>query len=155
MKLALIAIPLACLSLAGCVEDGSGPSYSSAPPVQQMDVRTGTIVGVRNVEVQTHDGNREAAGTLLGAAAGGLLGNQFGKGGGKTAATIVGVGAGAAIGNSMAKSGSNSVSYSRAWSVRLDHRMGMISVIQDGRNLRVGDRVRVIGNGNNVHLEHY
>lgn len=38
-------------------------------------------------------------GTLVGGVAGGLLGSQFGGGGGRIAATIIGAGAGAFIGN--------------------------------------------------------
>lgn len=40
-------------------------------------------------------------GTLVGAGAGGLAGNQFGKGSGKTAATIGGVAGGALIGHAI------------------------------------------------------
>jgi len=39
------------------------------------------------------------SGTLIGGVAGGLLGSQFGGGGGRIAATIIGAGAGAFIGN--------------------------------------------------------
>lgn len=49
-------------------------------------------------------GGKETAGTLLGAAGGGLLGSQFGKGKGKIAMTALGVLAGAGIGNSIGAS---------------------------------------------------
>jgi osmotically inducible lipoprotein OsmB len=42
-----------------------------------------------------------ACGTLVGAGAGGLAGNQFGEGSGKTAATIGGVAAGGLIGHAV------------------------------------------------------
>jgi surface antigen len=42
---------------------------------------------------------KEDQGTLLGAAAGGLIGNQFGHGGGKVAATMAGVVVGGLVGN--------------------------------------------------------
>ncbi len=48
----------------------------------------------------THEQN----GTVIGAVAGGVLGNQFGKGKGKTAATIVGTLAGGFTGNQVGKS---------------------------------------------------
>ena len=44
-------------------------------------------------------GGNEVGGTLIGAAVGGLLGSQFGKGSGQLAMTALGVLAGAAIGN--------------------------------------------------------
>jgi predicted lipid-binding transport protein (Tim44 family) len=45
----------------------------------------------------------ETLGTLGGAAAGGLIGNQFGKGGGNIAATVGGVIAGGVIGNAIGR----------------------------------------------------
>jgi uncharacterized protein YcfJ len=48
--------------------------------------------------VQTQD-NTRVAGTVLGAAAGGLLGNQVGGGSGKKVATVIGALAGAQLGN--------------------------------------------------------
>lgn len=44
-------------------------------------------------------GTDQTIGTLAGAAAGGVIGNQFGKGSGKDAATVAGVLGGAVIGN--------------------------------------------------------
>ena len=49
-------------------------------------------------------GNKEAVGTLLGAAAGGLAGSQVGKGRGKLVATGVGTLLGAMLGNEIGKS---------------------------------------------------
>src|ERR1051326_8640924 len=45
----------------------------------------------------------ETLGTLGGAAAGGLIGSQFGKGGGNVAATVGGVIAGGLIGNAIGR----------------------------------------------------
>ncbi|MDR6292156.1 MULTISPECIES: RT0821/Lpp0805 family surface protein [Inquilinus] len=49
-------------------------------------------------------GPKQGAGTLIGAAGGGLLGSQFGSGGGKLAATAAGVLIGAWLGNSVGSS---------------------------------------------------
>lgn len=46
--------------------------------------------------------NQRAAGTVLGAIAGGIIGNQFGHGGGKAAATVGGVVLGGMAGNAIA-----------------------------------------------------
>ena len=46
--------------------------------------------------------NQRATGTVLGAIAGGIVGNQFGRGGGKAAATIGGVFLGGLAGNAIA-----------------------------------------------------
>ena len=47
---------------------------------------------------ECHEQNK-TAGTVLGAIAGGIIGNQFGSGGGKAAATVGGVILGGALGN--------------------------------------------------------
>jgi hypothetical protein len=52
-------------------------------------------------EQRAHD--RKVGGTIVGALAGGLLGNAVSHGGGKTGGTILGAGAGAVIGNTMAR----------------------------------------------------
>ncbi len=51
-----------------------------------------------------NSGPKQTGGTLVGAAAGGLLGAQFGKGSGKLAATAVGVLLGAWVGSEVGKS---------------------------------------------------
>jgi surface antigen len=47
--------------------------------------------------------NKEEAGTAIGAVTGGIIGNQFGKGGGKVAATFAGAVIGGIVGNSIGK----------------------------------------------------
>jgi len=49
-------------------------------------------------------GQKQTGGTLVGAAAGGLLGSQFGGGAGKLAATAIGALAGAYVGNQIGES---------------------------------------------------
>lgn len=148
MKLAFLAIPLACMGLAGCV-DTTGPApVHTPPPVAQAQVERGTIIAVRQVAVRTGPSDRQTAGTLLGAAAGAILGNQIGEGGGRTAATIVGAGAGAYVGSQIAKDGSGGVAYHNAWTVRL--RSGrQVTIVQDTGRLYVGAHVRVVWQGNN------
>lgn len=52
----------------------------------------------------THDGPKTKGGTLLGAAAGGLIGSRFGGGGGKLAAVAAGTLIGSMIGRSVGQS---------------------------------------------------
>ncbi len=61
------------------------------------------IVAVSLGACQTY-GQKQAGGALLGAGLGGLLGSQFGSGGGKLAATALGVVAGGLIGNEIGSS---------------------------------------------------
>jgi surface antigen len=46
---------------------------------------------------------RQDSGTLVGAVAGGLIGNQFGRGGGKVAATLAGAIVGGIVGNEIGR----------------------------------------------------
>jgi uncharacterized protein YcfJ len=52
-------------------------------------------------EQRAHE--RKVGGTILGAVAGGLLGNAVASHGGKTGGTLLGAGAGAVIGNNLAR----------------------------------------------------
>ena len=52
-------------------------------------------------EQRAHD--RRVGGTVIGAVAGGLLGNALSHGGGKTGGTIIGAGVGAVAGNNLAR----------------------------------------------------
>ena len=48
--------------------------------------------------------NNQEGGTVLGAVTGGIIGNQFGKGGGKVAATLAGAVVGGIVGNEIGRS---------------------------------------------------
>jgi surface antigen len=84
MKLRAFAAASAILLLTGCYAPGPGqPGY--APP-------------------GTYGANNTTAGTLVGAGAGALVGNQFGHGSGRVAATILGGVLGAFAGNAVGRS---------------------------------------------------
>lgn len=59
-------------------------------------------------EQVVHQDNSHVGGTVLGAIVGGALGNQVGKGNGRTAATIGGAVAGGAIGNGISRANDRS-----------------------------------------------
>lgn len=82
-------------------------------------------------------------GAVVGGVAGGVLGHQIGSGGANTAATIAGAIAGAYVGNEVERA--NQRDRYRVI-VRLDGG-GTLAVSEVGEGqLRVGDRVRIIGN---------
>lgn len=70
---------------------------SSTPIVQQVAVPQ----QVCNTQQVATPGAKTGAGALMGAVAGGAVGNQVGGGGGRAVATIVGVLGGAMLGNSI------------------------------------------------------
>jgi outer membrane lipoprotein SlyB len=81
-------------------------------------------------------------GAVVGGVAGGILGHQIGSGSGNTAATIAGALGGAWVGNEVERA--NERDRYRVI-VRLDHG-GTLAVSEVGEGqLRVGDRVRIIG----------
>ncbi len=92
---ALIASTL----VTGCAQDISSNTYSAASVGEAAYTYRGVITNVRVVTVkhsETLEGNQ--TGMLLGAVAGGFLGNQVGGGKGRTAATVGGAVLGAAAG---------------------------------------------------------
>jgi len=99
----------------------------------------GTVVGVEQVR---HKDKHLGAGTAIGAIAGGVLGNQIGKGDGKTAATVGGAVAGGAIGHQVEKNNRDGES---AWPFSVDMDNGrQVTVMQgDNPDIQSGDRVRV------------
>jgi uncharacterized protein YcfJ len=62
-------------------------------------------------EQRSHD--HKVVGTLLGAVAGGFLGNAVARGGGRTGGTIIGAGAGAVVGNNLARTNCDHRAYYR------------------------------------------
>ena len=83
-------------------------------------------------------------GTLGGAAAGGLAGNQFGKGKGNTAMTVVGVLGGALAGREVQKQVSSSTVYQVA--VNMETGGQRVVTINTAEGLSPGTRVHVDGN---------
>ncbi len=66
-----------------------------------MALNCGSAMAQEYYDNDCHD-NNAAAGTVVGAIAGGLIGNQFGHGGGRVAATVGGAVVGGVVGNKIA-----------------------------------------------------
>lgn len=94
--LKVIILPLMVMfMLVGC---GGATGFMGASSGDYSIFHKGVIKEVREVVIGDN-----GVGTGIGALAGGLLGNQFGKGNGKVVATVVGAGAGAYAGNQINK----------------------------------------------------
>lgn len=102
--------------------------------------RVGTVEGVRQETVQN---SGSTLGTVGGAVVGGVLGNQIGRGTGRTVATVGGAAGGAVVGNRLT-SGSSTV-----WIVTVRYEDGTLATIEQTSQppLRTGDRVRVTDGG--------
>ena len=110
MSLKPMIFASALLGLGGCVAAPYSPDtgysqgypayYSSPAPVYYSEPGY-----VAEAPAPAHVcGSGTAVGALGGAAAGGLIGSQFGHGSGKAGATIAGVGAGALLGGAAGNS---------------------------------------------------
>jgi outer membrane lipoprotein SlyB len=149
MRPAYLALIPACALLAACA--GPDPymdrSYPAAGYPQTYYGPTSQRVEYGTVEAiewfRDGDNRPTGLGAVIGGVAGGVLGHQIGSGSGNTAATIAGALGGAYVGNEMERA--NDRDRYRVI-VRLDNGSTLaVNEVGEGQ-LRVGDRVRVIGN---------
>lgn len=123
----------------GC---SSAHSYNQTSVGQVEQVYRGTVTSVRQVDIKD-----SGAGTVLGAVAGGLVGNQFGpKGSGeKTAATVIGALGGAYAGNQVNQDSGQElvIDLDDGREIRTVHRVDKNTPY----SFRAGDRVRVYYRG--------
>lgn len=131
----------------------TGAMAFAAPAQAQNVITRGGVYYVRcedcgrvtQVETMINQGeNHQLAGTLIGGAVGGLLGNQIGGGRGKTLATIAGAVGGGVAGNRIGQGGENTV-----YVIHIRLADGAIQRVQvpDAGGIRTGDIVRVDSKG--------
>lgn len=151
-KSSLILAAACPLLVVSCAQpSNTGDTYSKYEAGHAQSVKNGKITSVRNVKIE----GGTTAGTILGGVAGGLLGNEIGSGStANTIGAIAGAGVGAAAGSHIQQGmGSrNGIEIT----VRLDGG-GSISVVQEANPreaFRVGERVRVLYNGNKTRVAH-
>jgi outer membrane lipoprotein SlyB len=148
-----VSAPLAGLILLSVVSCGSvGGSSTTATGSTGI---TGTSVAgapassgygvVQSIELVDRQNAGIGLGTLAGAAVGGVLGNQVGKGRGNTAATVAGAAGGAVVGHQMEKNMRQDEQAYRV-TVRTDNGSLQPFVYETHPNVQIGDRVRIAGN---------
>ena len=129
------------LLLAACAATQNAPGG-------EAEVRYGRVSQVDNVMIDAD--KKLGIGAVVGAVAGGLLGNQIGGGTGKTVATVAGTVAGgyagSAVQSKMDKKAGQQIT------VRLDNG-ATVGITQPGESgLKVGDRVRIDGSGEDARV---
>ncbi|HYP84021.1 glycine zipper 2TM domain-containing protein [Variovorax sp.] len=125
------------------------PVYQAAPyPAQSPYVSYGRVVNIEVIQTQSSGAPPSGAGAVIGGLAGGLLGNQIGHGGGRAAATLAGAFGGAILGNTV-ESNNNAprVYQNYRVSVQTDDGGYRAFDVPSPGDLRIGDRVRIDGNG--------
>ncbi len=109
-------------------------------------VPSGRLGRVTRIEPIEERPSGTGVGGVAGAAIGGLVGNHFGGGLGRTALTVLGVAGGAVAGNNVER---NVRERTVGYKVEIELDNGESRLIQETSvgDLKVGDRVRVTGNG--------
>ena len=125
------------LILSGCATN-SGPEYDGNSYQEIKTYEIGTVKSVRPVVISDN-----GTGTFLGAIVGTVLGSVVGEGSGNTLATLAGGLGGAYAGDQIGKANASELS------VHLNNGNNVVVVVK-GKDFLVGDRVKIIKDGNRV-----
>lgn len=145
----LSVLSLSLLSLAGCANNGysnSGWNSNSSNVQTQQTVRYGSIVSVEHFSEE--DGGTSVGGLILGALAGGIIGNQIGSGSGRTIATVAGAGLGSYAGNEIGSKPKTTTSMVRL-TIREEGGSQYVITQRAKYQFYQGQKVQVIYNGPN------
>jgi uncharacterized protein YcfJ len=118
------------------------PSYSEAVPA----IEYGRVTDVALINGTAAPRGNHAAGTVIGAIVGGLLGHQVGGGTGRAAATVLGAAGGAVAGNQIAQNQAGPYAANQTVyrvSVQTDQGLMRSYDVNASADLRPGDRVRI------------
>jgi outer membrane lipoprotein SlyB len=150
MKVTLSLTLMCAALLAGCATTPqSGSVYRSYQTQNEQVIRMGTVESVRNVTIANPE---SGVGTMGGAALGGLAGSQAGRGNGSAAMGIVGAIAGGLIGQRVEAGANNRPGFEIT--VKLDSGE-LRAVTQTADELfRPGERVRLLSNGYQTRVTH-
>ncbi|MFL6675961.1 MAG: hypothetical protein ACJ8LG_22050 [Massilia sp.] len=146
------ALPLVVLVglLAGCASTPpSGRVYRNYQTQNEQSVRTGTVESVRTVTIVNPE---SGTGVLGGAALGGLAGSGAGGGRGQAATAILGAIAGGLIGQRVEASANQKPGFEIT--VRLDNgELHAITQVAD-EMFRPGERIRLLSDGYHTRVTH-
>ncbi len=139
--LTLIFLTAGVLALAACIpESKEGKVYSRDQAQTSLSVYYGTI---QRIDEVTLEGTQTGAGTVGGAAMGGVLGAAVGEGAGRGIATVGGAIVGALAGSAAEKGVTSKTGLEIE--VKLDNGETLLVVQEKGDDaFKVGDRVRVV-----------
>jgi outer membrane lipoprotein SlyB len=146
---AVASIALAALLGACASTPPSGSVYSSYQTQNEQVVRMGTVESVRNVTIVNPE---SGTGVMTGAALGGLAGSGAGSGRGQAATTVLGAVAGGLLGQRVEGSANQRPGFEIT--VRLDSgELRAITQVAD-EMFRPGERVRLLSNGITTRVTH-
>ncbi len=151
--LSVTASVLALATLTACV--APAPVYQTtrypyqAPPqpyaaVQSPYVERGRVANIEVLRSETAGTGTSGGGAVAGGLIGGVVGNQFGRGGGRAAATALGLVGGALLGNSIESQNNGPRAYeSYRVSVQTENGTYRVFDVASPGDLRIGDMVRI------------
>lgn len=150
IRLSQLSLPLLASAalISACTPQPTPYSYSRTETMRPQSVELGTLQSIRPVNIRPGE---TRLGMGAGAILGGIAGSQIGSG---TAANVAGGVAGAVAGGALgsALQGSQNTA-GLELTVQLDSGR-MIAIVQPGgpNDFRIGDRVRVIGDGEHTRV---
>lgn len=144
----LTTLIFGAMVLGACTPMPTGASFSQNETLRPQTVQMGTLADVRSVDIRP---GQTRLGTATGAVLGGLAGSQLGGG---TTSNVAGAVGGAVVGGAIGSSVQGSRNTAGVeLTVQLDNG-DKIAIVQPGTmsDFRIGDRVRVVGNGENTRV---
>lgn len=142
-KLALATLLGATLVMTGCASSLGGDSYSRGEARGEMSVRFGTLLAVRDVQIEGQGGS----GSLVGALVGGLAGAGLDDGKTGIALGVLGAAGGAVLGDKLGKAAT--AAQGVEYTVRLDNGQ-ILAIVQEKSPAfiaQLGQRIRIVGGG--------
>jgi len=150
-KVLILASVVSVALLSACAStSNSGSVYRAGQTQSEQTVRMGYVESVREVTIEK---GQSGVGTVAGAALGGIAaGSNIGQGNGAIAAGIVGAVAGGLLGQNIEKN----VNQQRGFeiTVRLDSGEMRAIVQAADEQFRPGDRVRLLSDGRTTRVTH-
>jgi outer membrane lipoprotein SlyB len=138
MKNILISLGMAVFLFTGCARMYNTNEVS----VNQLDTvytyKTGIVTSVKRVVIKD-----DGSGTMTGVMGGTVIGGMFGRGNGNIFSTLLGGLTGAYIGYETGKANGEELY------IKLDTGENIVTVVK-GVNIKKGDKVRIILNGNKI-----
>ncbi|WP_228550705.1 glycine zipper 2TM domain-containing protein [Endozoicomonas sp. OPT23] len=135
---------LASLTLAGCMSDLTGTSYSAREARSTQLVRFGTIVEVQAVKI---DGTEGEVGTIAGAAIGGAAGSGIGGQREGAVGAVLGALAGGVLGNMAEKKVTQKGGVELTIQLENGTYLSVVQQVDPNAHFGKGDRVKVLTQG--------
>lgn len=124
-----------------------GSTYSGQQAMQVQQVRVGTVLDIRPVQIVQQPQSPSYTGATVGATIGGLAGSQMGKGNGRVALTVLTTVLGGVAGEAMGSAYNTTKVQALEIIVRMEsgETLAITQAIDaDAASIRTGDHVRLI-----------